>query len=75
MIEQFRNLKSDIPDNQQLALKLNEVICALEAKEAGQPDAQQLKQAITELEWTLKYLPRGCTHKRSSCVRKRGNGS
>jgi hypothetical protein len=50
MIEQFRNLKSDIPDNQQLALKLNEVICALDAIESGQPDVQQLKPKMPSFE-------------------------
>lgn len=36
MIEQFRNLKSDVPSNKELALRLNEVICALNGEESAQ---------------------------------------
>jgi len=36
MIEQFHNLKSWAPDNQELALKVNEVICALNSVELAQ---------------------------------------
>jgi hypothetical protein len=50
MIEQFRNLKTEVPSNRELALKVNEIICSLENKESPATDRQQLKCAIELLE-------------------------